>query len=101
MRRTRLPVLEDGPNPVVVFETTVGAFDDEALVDEMPVTACNFLDLVDKGFYDGLHVHRVIPSFMLQFGCPHSADPADERAGRGGPRERLDELGLARYESSD
>ena len=49
----------------------------------MPTTAGNFLDLANSGFYDGLHFHRVIAGFMLQFGCPHSRDPENPRAGTG------------------
>src|SRR6516225_4814326 len=49
----------------------------------MPVTANNFLKLAKGGFYDGLHFHRVINGFMLQFGCPHSRDPKSRRAGTG------------------
>ncbi len=55
----------------------------ELFVDKMPVTAGNFLELARSGFYDGLHFHRVIQNFMLQFGCPHSADPDSPRAGTG------------------
>jgi cyclophilin family peptidyl-prolyl cis-trans isomerase len=51
----------------------------------MPLTAANFIDLVNKGFYNGLHVHRTIPNFMVQFGCPHSRDPKSRKAGTGGP----------------
>ena len=51
----------------------------------MPLTASNFIDLVQTGHYDGLHFHRVIDGFMLQFGCPHSKDPKSRRAGTGGP----------------
>ena len=51
----------------------------------MPLTAKNFLGLVNDEFYDGLHFHRVIPNFMIQFGCPHSKDPASPQAGTGGP----------------
>ncbi|OGR10364.1 MAG: peptidylprolyl isomerase, partial [Deltaproteobacteria bacterium RIFOXYB12_FULL_58_9] len=38
-----------------------------------------------SGFYDGLHFHRVIKGFMLQFGCPNSKDPRSSAAGTGGP----------------
>ncbi|HJN70163.1 MAG TPA: peptidylprolyl isomerase, partial [Candidatus Thalassarchaeaceae archaeon] len=42
---------------------------------DCPETAGNFLKLVDEGFYNGLHFHRVIKDFMIQGGCPHSRDP--------------------------
>jgi cyclophilin family peptidyl-prolyl cis-trans isomerase len=51
----------------------------------MPITAQNFIDLAKSGFYDGLHFHRVISGFMIQFGCPFSRDPASPRCGTGGP----------------
>ena len=51
----------------------------------MPITAGNFIKLAKSGFYDGLHFHRVIKGFMIQFGCPHSKDPNSPRAGTGGP----------------
>eukprot|EP00281_Chroomonas_sp_CCMP1168_P019872 CAMPEP_0206229556 /NCGR_PEP_ID=MMETSP0047_2-20121206/9767_1 /ASSEMBLY_ACC=CAM_ASM_000192 /TAXON_ID=195065 /ORGANISM="Chroomonas mesostigmatica_cf, Strain CCMP1168" /LENGTH=185 /DNA_ID=CAMNT_0053652877 /DNA_START=35 /DNA_END=592 /DNA_ORIENTATION=+ len=72
-------------NPVVVFNTSMGSFEAEVYVDKMPVTAGNFLSLVKEGFYNGLHFHRVIKDFMLQFGCPHSKNPKDPRNGTGGP----------------
>jgi len=49
----------------------------------MPITAQNFLKLAKNGFYDGLHFHRVINGFMIQFGCPYSKDPKSPRAGTG------------------
>ncbi len=73
------------PNPTAVFETSLGTFKAEIFLAEMPVTAGNFLALVKNGFYDGLHFHRVIDNFMIQFGCPFSKDPASPRAGTGGP----------------
>lgn len=35
-----------------------------------PKTVENFLNLIDKKFYDGLTFHRIIPGFMIQGGCP-------------------------------
>ena len=72
-------------NPVATFDTTLGSFQVEIFSDKMPVTAKNFLELAKSGFYDGLHFHRVIKNFMVQFGCPHSKDPSSPRAGTGGP----------------
>lgn len=43
-----------------------------------PKTVENFLMLIDKGFYNGLTFHRVIPGFMIQGGCP-------DGTGMGGP----------------
>mmetsp|Transcript_53243 Transcript_53243/g.133668 ORF Transcript_53243/g.133668 Transcript_53243/m.133668 type:complete len:187 (+) Transcript_53243:68-628(+) len=75
------------PNPKAVFDTTEGKFTAEILLDKMPLTASNFIDLVNTGFYNGLHFHRVIDGFMLQFGCPYSKDPKSSRAGTGGPKD--------------
>jgi cyclophilin family peptidyl-prolyl cis-trans isomerase len=73
------------PNPTATFDTSLGQFKAEIFLDKMPITAKNFLDLAKSGFYDGLHFHRVINNFMLQFGCPYSKDPNSDRAGTGGP----------------
>lgn len=70
-------------NPTAKFETSMGNFEAEIYVDQMPITANNFIRLVNEGFYDGLHFHRVIKDFMNQFGCPHSRDPQSPRAGTG------------------
>ena len=72
-------------NPTATFETSLGNFKVEVFEDKMPITSANFLGLARDGFYDGLHFHRVIQNFMIQFGCPHSADPESGRAGTGGP----------------
>ena len=73
------------PNPVATFETSLGEFKVEVFADKMPITAKNFVDLAKSEFYDGLHIHRIIDDFMIQFGCPHSRDPKSNRAGTGGP----------------
>jgi len=74
-------------NPVATFETTMGSFKAEIYLEEMPITATNFIDLSKSGYYNGLHFHRVIPNFMAQFGCPFSKDPRSPRAGTGGPQD--------------
>jgi cyclophilin family peptidyl-prolyl cis-trans isomerase len=71
------------PNPTALLETSLGDITVELFVDKMPKTAGNFVKLAKSGFYDGLHFHRVIKGFMLQFGCPHSKDPSSPRAGTG------------------
>lgn len=70
-------------NPTATLETSLGTFTVELFVDKMPISAGNFVKLAKSGFYDGLHFHRVINRFMLQFGCPHSKDPQSRRAGTG------------------
>jgi cyclophilin family peptidyl-prolyl cis-trans isomerase len=75
------------PNPTATLETSLGRIRVELFTDKMPLTANNFVELARSGFYDGLHFHRVIDGFMLQFGCPHSKDPSSPRAGTGdGPK---------------
>ncbi|MBK9266708.1 MAG: peptidylprolyl isomerase [Polyangiaceae bacterium] len=77
-------------NPTALCETSLGNFTVELYLDKMPITAQNFINLAKSGFYDGLHFHRVIDNFMIQFGCPHSRDPKSPRAGTGdGPQGRI------------
>jgi cyclophilin family peptidyl-prolyl cis-trans isomerase len=72
-------------NPTATFNTTLGNFAAEIYLDQMPITGKNFIDLANSGFYNGLHFHRVIENFMIQFGCPHSKDANSNRSGTGGP----------------
>jgi len=70
-------------NPTATLSTSLGDVEIELFTDKMPITAGNFIKLAKAGFYDGLHFHRVIGSFMIQFGCPHSRDANSPRAGTG------------------
>ncbi|MBR3722304.1 MAG: peptidylprolyl isomerase [Selenomonadaceae bacterium] len=65
-------------NRIAVFETNMGTFEIELFEDKAPNTAKNFIDLAQKGFYNGLIFHRVIDGFMIQGGDP-------EGTGMGGP----------------
>ena len=51
------------PNPVATFSTSMGDIKCEIFLDQMPITASNFIDLANSGFYNGLHFHRVSASF--------------------------------------
>merc|ERR1719334_602127 len=51
----------------------------------MPYTVSNFIDLATSKFYDGIHFHRIIVNFMLQFGCPNAKDPNAANCGQGNP----------------
>lgn len=62
----------------VKISTAKGDMIAELYDEATPITVKNFLDLINKGFYNGLNFHRVIPNFMIQGGCP-------EGTGRGGP----------------
>ncbi|CAG0951292.1 MAG: peptidylprolyl isomerase [Candidatus Methanoperedens sp.] len=58
------------PNRTAILETTKGAIKFELYETEAPITTKNFIDLTQKGFYNGLTFHRVIRGFMIQGGCP-------------------------------
>ena len=73
------------PNRTAQVNTSMGSFTIEVFTESMPITAYNFIDLVQTGFYNGLHFHRVIPEFINQFGCPYPRDPMASNAGTGGP----------------
>lgn len=57
-------------NTVVVMETNQGPVEITLMPDVAPKTCENFVKLVDKGYYDGVIFHRVIPEFMIQGGDP-------------------------------
>ncbi|HEY9664600.1 MAG TPA: peptidylprolyl isomerase [Allocoleopsis sp.] len=61
-----------------IMETEKGTIHLDLFEKDAPNTVKNFVDLSNKGFYDGLTFHRVIPNFVIQGGCP-------EGTGRGGP----------------
>ena len=66
-------------NPIVTFEMENGStFKAELYPEKAPNTVANFVNLVEKGFYNGLIFHRVIAGFMIQGGDPNGT-------GMGGP----------------
>jgi cyclophilin family peptidyl-prolyl cis-trans isomerase len=55
-------------DPVVEIKTSLGSFVVQLDPAHSPLSTANFLDYVDKKFYDGTIFHRVIPGFMVQGG---------------------------------
>jgi peptidyl-prolyl cis-trans isomerase B (cyclophilin B) len=56
----------------------------ELYPDKAPLTVANFVNLAQRGFYDGLNFHRVINDFMVQGGCPQGT-------GTGGPGYKFED----------
>lgn len=65
------------------IQTEKGDMKVEFFENDAPNTVKNFVDLSEKGFYDGLTFHRVIPNFVVQGGCPNGT-------GAGGPGYSID-----------
>ena len=63
------------------FATSKGPIRVNLFPDQAPLTVANFVNLAQRGYYDGLKFHRVIPDFMVQGGCPQGS-------GTGGPGGR-------------
>lgn len=55
---------------IAVMKTNKGTINLTLFPDQTPVTIANFVNLVQRGFYNGLNFHRVIDNFMVQGGCP-------------------------------
>jgi peptidyl-prolyl cis-trans isomerase B (cyclophilin B) len=66
------------PLPRVTLHTNKGEIVLELAEDDAPNTVANFINLAEKGFYDGVTFHRVIADFMIQGGDPTGT-------GSGGP----------------
>ena len=63
--------------------TGKGTMKVELYEQDAPNTVANFVKLSEKGYYDGLTFHRVIPDFVIQGGCPQGS-------GAGGPGYSID-----------
>ena len=67
---------------VAVMETNKGTIRLDLYTEETRMTVANFVNLVERGFYNGIGFHRVIADFMVQGGCPQGT-------GTGGPGYRF------------
>lgn len=71
------------------IHTNKGVMKVEFYEQDAPNTVKNFTDLAQKGFYDGLKFHRVLPDFVIQGGCPNTRDGAKGTPGTGGPGYKI------------
>ena len=69
---------------IATFNTSRGPIRTRLHADKTPVTVASFVNLVKRGYYDGLSFHRVIPDFMVQGGCPQGS-------GTGGPGYKFED----------
>ncbi len=77
----------------ILFKTNKGDFKVKLYTDKSPITAGNFKQLVESGFYDGTRFHRVIKDFMIQGGDPLSKrEDMRKRWGTGGSEPIEDEF---------
>ena len=53
-----------------IIDTEKGKMTVEFYEKDAPNTVKNFIDLIEKEFYNGITFHRVIPDFVIQGGCP-------------------------------
>ncbi|MFT5832311.1 MAG: peptidylprolyl isomerase [Candidatus Paceibacteria bacterium] len=79
------PEITSRMNPIALFETNKGQIEIELYDDAMPITAGNFMKLINEGYYDGIKFHRIIDGFMIQGGDPITKTDEVARYGTGGP----------------
>jgi peptidyl-prolyl cis-trans isomerase A (cyclophilin A) len=92
MGATAVGAAEKG-NPMVLISTSLGDIKVEVFADKAPVSAKNFLDYVQAGYYDNTVFHRVIPGFMIQ-GGGLTSDMRDKREGQKAPIKNESTNGL-------
>ena len=74
------PKLSPGAGPsIVVVETEKGTFEFETYPNEAPKSVAHILGLINKRFYNGQRVHRVVPGFVMQFGDQQTRDMTKEK----------------------
>jgi cyclophilin family peptidyl-prolyl cis-trans isomerase len=77
-------------NKVAEVHTSAGEIDIRFYPDVAPNHVKNFIDLAEKGFYNGSKFHRVIPGFMIQGGDPNTISGSPSTWGTGGSGKNID-----------
>lgn len=84
-RGPELDTLTSNPNRLVIIETKLGTIKLQLFDKIAPKHVANMVDLVSKGFYNGVTFHRIISGFMIQGGDPNSKDADLSNDGMGDP----------------
>lgn len=77
-------------NRTAVIETNKGTIRFELLENDAPRTTDNFIQLAERGYYDGVIFHRVIKGFMIQGGDPTGTGRGGESAAGGKFKDEID-----------
>lgn len=78
------PEYKPNGNEVAVIVTDEGTIRVQLHGQDAPIHVGNFVELAQKGFYDGLKFHRYVPGFVIQGGCPNTRDMTPAEVARGG-----------------
>ncbi|HEY2323001.1 MAG TPA: peptidylprolyl isomerase [Thermoanaerobaculia bacterium] len=76
-------------NKIAELHTSSGEIDIRFFPDKAPGHVKNFIDLAEKGFYNGTKFHRVIPGFMIQGGDPNTISGSPSGWGTGGSGQHV------------
>lgn len=85
------PAYQPNGNEVAVIETSKGTVRVQLAGNDAPIHVGNFVELAQKGFYNGLNFHRYVPGFVIQGGDPNTRDLDSEQviAGASSPYSGL------------
>lgn len=83
MADTYIPEYKPTGEEVAVIDTSKGTIRVKLAGNDAPIHVGNFVELADKGFYNGLKFHRYVPNFVIQGGCPNTRDMTPEEVAQG------------------
>ncbi len=79
------PEYQPTGDEVAVINTSKGTVREQLMGKDAPIHVGNFVELAQKGFYDGLKFHRYVPGFVIQGGCPNTRAYSGEEVAKGMP----------------
>jgi len=72
------PQYQPNGDEIAVIKTSQGSIKVQLAGQDAPIHVGNFVELAQKGFYDGLKFHRHVPGFVIQGGCPNTRNLTSE-----------------------